>query len=67
MEENEEEYEIENIWDARCYGRGLKLQYLVHWKGYPAADNSWVNHEDLHIPELLKEFYKQTPMGGQKV
>jgi hypothetical protein len=67
MEENDEEYEIENIQDARCHGRGHKLQYLVHWKGYPAADDSWVDHEDLHAPELLKEFYKQTPTGGQKV
>jgi hypothetical protein len=67
MEENDEEYEIKNIQDARHHGRGCKLQYLVHWKGYPAADDSWVNHKDLHAPELLKEFYKQTPAGGQKV
>jgi hypothetical protein len=64
MEENDEEYEIENIRDARRHGRGCKLQYLVHWKGYPASDDSWVNHEDLHTSELLKEFYKQTPEGG---
>jgi hypothetical protein len=40
MEENDEEYEIENIRDARRHGRGRKLQYLVHWKGYPATDDS---------------------------
>jgi hypothetical protein len=40
MEENDEEYKIENIRDVRCHGRGHKLQYLVHWKGYPAADDS---------------------------
>jgi hypothetical protein len=67
MEENEEEYKIENIWDARYHRRGCKLQYLVHWKGYPTANDSWVDYEDLHALELLKEFYKQTPMGGQKV
>src|SRR5579863_4689892 len=54
---NEEEYEIETILDARCHRRGCKLQYLVHWKGYPHADNSWIDHKDLHAPELLKEFY----------
>jgi hypothetical protein len=55
--EGEEEYEIESIRDARRKGRGQKLQYLVHWKGYPASDDSWVDHEDLHAPDLLKEFY----------
>jgi hypothetical protein len=66
-EDNKEEYEVENIRDARRHGRGRKLQYLVHWKGYPAADDSWVDHNDLNAPELLKEFYKASPAGGQKV
>jgi hypothetical protein len=30
MEENDEEYEIENIRDVRRHGRGCKLQYLIH-------------------------------------
>jgi hypothetical protein len=30
MEENDEEYEIENIQDVRYYRRGHKLQYLVY-------------------------------------
>ena len=64
MEENDEEYKVEHIQDARRHGRECKLQYLVHWKGYPATDNSWVDHSDLNAPELLKEFYKQTPTGG---
>jgi hypothetical protein len=67
MEENDEEYKVEHIRDTRRHRRGRKLQYLVHWKGYPAADDSWVDHSDLNAPELLKEFYKQTPMGGWRV
>jgi len=67
MEENDEEYEVEHIQDARRHGRGCKLQYLIHWKGYPATDDSWVDHNDLNTPELLKEFYKQTPTGGRQV
>ena len=38
--DSEEEYEIKNILDARRHGRGRKLQYLVHWKGYPHSDDS---------------------------
>jgi hypothetical protein len=62
---NEEEYEIEAIRDTRRYGRSRKLQYLVHWKGYPNSDDSWVDHKDLHAPELLKEFYTNSTKAGR--
>ena len=61
--EGEEEYEVESIRDARRHGRGRKLQYLVHWKGYPTSDDSWVDHQDLHAPELLEEYYKSAAAG----
>jgi hypothetical protein len=66
-EENDEEYEVEHIRDVRRHRRGCKLQYLIHWKGYPTTDDSWVDHNNLNAPELLKEFYKQTSTGGRKV
>jgi hypothetical protein len=59
-EEEEEQYEIDAILDMRRYGRKKTLQYLVHWKGYPHADDLWVNHKDLNAPDLLKEFYQNT-------
>ena len=37
---NEEEYEVEQIINHRHYGRQHQLQYLIHWKGYSAADMS---------------------------
>ena len=63
--EGEEEYEVEAILDARQHGRGQKLQYLVHWKGYPNSNNSWVDHGDLNTPELLKEYYSTSATAGQ--
>ena len=63
--EGEEEYEVEAILDARRHRRGRKLQYLVHWKGYPNSDNSWVDHGDLNAPELLKEYYSTSAMAGR--
>jgi chromodomain-containing protein len=60
--QSEEEYKVESILQARCKGVGDSLEYKVHWKGYPSADDSWVPHEDLHSPDLLKEFYAQ---GGK--
>jgi hypothetical protein len=65
LETGEQEYEIEAIRDMRRHGRGRKLQYLVHWKGYPNSDDSWVNHEDLNAPDLLKDFLLNPPMGGR--
>jgi len=55
--DSEEEYEIENILDAQRHSRGQKLQYLVHWKGYPHSDNSWIDYKDLHAPDALADFY----------
>jgi len=54
--DNEEEYEVEAILDARRKGQGCQLQYLMHWKGYPHSDDSWIVYKDLHAPELLTEF-----------
>jgi len=63
---SKEEYEIEAILDARHKGQGCQLQYLVHWKGYPYSDDSWIAYKDLHTPELLAEFMlSNSAMAGQ--
>ena len=61
--DGEEEYKVESIKDMRK--RGRKIQYLMHWKGYPSADDSWVDHKDLNAPDLLSEFYL-SPTGGRQ-
>jgi hypothetical protein len=65
MDKEEEQYEINAIPDMRRYSKKKTLQYLVHWKGYPYADDSWVNHKDLNTLDLLKEFYHNSPTGEQ--
>ena len=52
----EEEYKVEQILDSCQFGQGHKVQYLVKWKGYPSSDNQWVNWDDMHADEALKEF-----------
>jgi Chromo (CHRromatin Organisation MOdifier) domain len=39
------------------------LQYLIKWKEYSTAENSWELVEDVHAPELLKELYREQPMA----
>ena len=59
--DGEEEYEVEQILDARRHGRGRKVQYLIKWKGYPDSDNQWVDWNDLHAEEALEDFRKRQP------
>jgi Chromo (CHRromatin Organisation MOdifier) domain len=65
IKEGKEEYEVEAILDMRRFSQWKKLQYLVHWVGYPHANDTWVNHEDLHTPELLKEFMANSALAGR--
>ena len=55
-----QEYEVEKILDSQSF-RG-RLEYLVHWKGYGAADDLWIPEKDVSSARrLVTEFYKQNP------
>jgi hypothetical protein len=57
-----EEYKVEKVLDSRRHGRGRKLQYLVHWAGYPDSDNQWVNWDDAEgAQEAIREFKQLHP------
>jgi len=57
--EGEPEWEVEQILKERTFGRWKKKQYLICWKGYSPAHDSWVNADDVNAPELLAEFKQQ--------
>ena len=57
--EGKPEWEVEKIIKMCLYGHWKKKQYLVRWKDYSPAHDSWVNKEDLHTPELMKNFKNQ--------
>jgi len=62
----ENEYKVEIIRKHRHFGWNKKLQYLLKWKGYPESDNMWEPAEQLHAPQLLKEYHTRYPLTAIK-
>jgi Chromo (CHRromatin Organisation MOdifier) domain len=54
----EAEYEVEAIRNHRYFGKNKRLQYLLKWKGYLEADNTWELEDQLNAPNLLKQYNK---------
>jgi chromodomain-containing protein/integrase-like protein len=60
--EGEEEYEVECIVNHRCSGRTRTLQYLIKWKGYLEADNTWEPADQVHAPDLIATYHQSNPL-----
>jgi len=58
--DNTPEWEVETILKHHTFGQWKKKQYLIRWKGYSPAHNSWINAKDLHAEDLILE-YKAHP------
>jgi hypothetical protein len=58
--EGEQEYNVEEIRDSRK--RRGKVQYLVHWEGYPREEDTWEPTGNLqHAQELIADFHRRYP------
>jgi Chromo (CHRromatin Organisation MOdifier) domain len=63
----QEEYEVEQIIDSRRWGCARKLQYLLRWKGYSRAHDSWQDATEVHAPRLVKEYYARKKSAVQAI
>ena len=63
---DQEQYEVEDIRDAKWNGRSQRLRYLIRWKGYTAADDSWEDDEDVFAPEVVRAFYQRHPDADRR-
>jgi hypothetical protein len=52
--EGKQEWEVEKVLRDQLYQKSW--QYLVWWKGYSLAHDSWVKHSNLHAPDLINEY-----------
>ena len=59
------EWEVEQILRVRRYRR--QVQYLVRWKGFSEAHDSWEPASNVHADELVKEFYKRHPKAIRNI
>src|SRR5712672_462773 len=57
-----EEFEVETIINHRFVGRRKTLQYLIKWKGYPSSDNTWEPVNNVHAPEIVKQYHQRRPL-----
>jgi hypothetical protein len=55
----EAEYKVEAIRSHHYFGKNKRLQYLLKWKGYPKADNTWESEDQLNAPDRLKQYNKR--------
>ena len=61
-----QEYEVERILDSRFFRE--KLEYLVCWKGYGAADDLWIPVRDVSgARRLVTAFHRQNPEAPQHI
>ena len=56
----EEEYKVEQVLGQCTYGQWKKKQYLIKWKGYSTAHNSWEPAKNVHALELVKRYLDQS-------
>jgi hypothetical protein len=55
-----EEQEIEEILDSRL--RRDRLEYLIHWKGFPREEREWKPASELlHAREAITDFHRAHP------
>ena len=56
LEDNLDEYEIEEIREKRTF-KG-KIHYLIKWTGWPSEYNQWVPEDDMNAPRMIQAFEK---------
>ena len=66
--EGQEEWEVDNVLASRRFGHNRVLQYLVKWKGFSEAHNSWEPKRNLgNAGRLVQEFHDKNPRAIRRM
>lgn len=52
------EFEVEKIIEVRFKKNGTK-EFLIRWKGFSPADDTWEPEKNLNCPELIAKFMQK--------
>jgi len=63
--EGNEEFEVEKILHSHIHWRGLK--YLIKLEGYNSRHNSWAAHYNVHVLDVIADFYHLNPGAPRQV
>ncbi|EGO02162.1 hypothetical protein SERLA73DRAFT_48372, partial [Serpula lacrymans var. lacrymans S7.3] len=48
--------------------KGVKLDYFVHWKGYPITERTWEpDHHLRNSPSLISTFHRKHPAAPRVI
>jgi len=62
----ENEYKVEAILNYQHHGKARKLQYLIKWRRYSHADNTWEPANQVHASDLIKSYHCKHPESQDK-
>ena len=62
MIDDQEEYEVEQVISHQYYGCKKMLQYLICWRGYSVADDTWEPADQVFADTLIKTYHRKYPL-----
>ncbi|CAK9797973.1 Chromobox protein homolog 5 [Anthophora quadrimaculata] len=56
--DDQKEFEVEKIIEVH-FKKNKTRQFLIRWKGFTSADDSWEPEENLNCPDLIEKFMRK--------